>query len=146
MYALSLRWSSRAAVYTSASASGVCTLPRRTGRSAVASYSSIVITLRAWTRKSSGGVLLSRRPRRPSATSGCLLTCSAKLVTLDEPADRVDRDRQHAVHVRRLEVVDVGRTHLAPSYMYPMLSGAVDAICPRINREGRKSTHVNSRH
>src|SRR5437867_9306896 len=96
----------------SASASGVCTLPWRTGRSAVASYSSIVITFRAWTRNSSGGVVLSRRPRRPYATSGCLLTCSATLVALDEPSDRVDRDRQHAVHVRRVEVVDLARTDL----------------------------------
>src|SRR5262245_37161559 len=95
----------------SASASGVCTLPCRTGRSAVASYSSIVITLRAWTRNSSGGVLLSRRPRRPSATIGCLLTLSGT-VALDENADRIDGDIQHADHEGRVEVVDLAGADL----------------------------------
>src|SRR5260370_10943767 len=91
----------------SASASGVCTLPRFTGRSAVASYSSIVMTLRARARNSSGCVALSRSPRRLSATSGCLLTLSATNVTRDEPTQRVDGDFQHAVHVGESEVIDL---------------------------------------
>src|SRR5690349_9644203 len=103
---------SRSTSIASASASGVCTLPRRTGRSAVASYSSIVITLRAWTRNSSGGVLVSRKPRRPSATSGCLLTLSGKLVALDEQPNRVDRRGKHAIHVGRVEVVDLASSDL----------------------------------
>src|SRR6266536_4856457 len=95
-----------------ASARGVWTLPWRTGMSAVASYRSIVITLRAWTRNSSGGVLLSRRPRSPSATRGCLLTLSGNCVALDEPADGVDRHRKHAVHVGRVEVMDLADADL----------------------------------
>src|SRR6267378_8076852 len=96
----------------SASASGVWTLPRRTGRSAVASYSSSEITLRASTRNSSGGVLLSRRPRRLSATSGCLLTLRGTRVAFDQPPDGVDGDRQHAVHVGRVEMVDLAGAQL----------------------------------
>src|SRR5438270_1833852 len=96
----------------SASASGVRTLPRRTGRSAVASYSSIVITFRASVRNSSGSVVSSRRPRRLSATSGCLLTLSGTGVALDEPANGVDGDGQHAVHVGGVEVMDLTRSHL----------------------------------
>src|SRR5438105_15937831 len=96
----------------SASASGVRTLPRRPGRSAVASYSRNVITLRARTRNSSGGVLLSRKPRRLSATSGCLLTLRDTGIAFDQPPDGVDGDRQHAVHVGRVEVVDLAGTEL----------------------------------
>src|SRR5438132_8153533 len=96
----------------SASASGVRTLPRRTGRSAVASYSRSEMTLRARTRNSSGGVVLSRRPRRLSATSGCLLTLSGMGVAGDEPPNRVDGDLQHPVHVGGVEVMDLAGAEL----------------------------------
>src|SRR5207245_4184062 len=94
-----------------ASASGVRTVPCLTGRSAVASYRSIVISLRARLRNSSGGVEVSRRPARLSATSGCLLTCSGTVV-LDQELQRVDRDAKHAIHVRRVEVMDLARAQL----------------------------------
>src|SRR5580704_16031044 len=96
---------SRSMEMESASASGVCTVPRRTSRSAVASYSNSVITLRARTLNSSGGVDRSRNPRRLSATRGWLLTLSGTVV-LDEPPNGVHRHLQHAVHVGGVEVVD----------------------------------------
>src|SRR5712692_2249376 len=102
---------SRSTEIAGASASGVRTVPRRTGRSAVASYSSIVISLRARFRNSSGGVDTSRRPTRLSATSGWLLTFSGTVV-LDEPLQRVHGDAQHAVHVGRIEVMDLPRPKL----------------------------------
>src|ERR1700730_8060543 len=95
----------------SASVSGVCTLPRVTGRSAVASYSSRVMILRASTLNSSGAVDWSRKPRRLSATSGWLLTFSGTVV-LDEEPKRIHRDLQHAIHVGRVEVMDLPRPKL----------------------------------
>src|SRR6202140_5756404 len=97
---------SRAIEIAGASVSGVSTLPWRTGKSAVASYSNSVITLRASTLNSSGGVEGSRNPRRLSATRGWLLTFSGTVV-LDEPPDGVHGHLQHAVHVRRVEMVDL---------------------------------------
>src|SRR5258708_36646453 len=98
-------------VTASASASGVCTVPWRTARSAVASYSSSVITFRARTLNSSGGVARSRSPRRLSATRGWLLTFSGTVV-LDEATDRIHRHLQHAVHQRRVEMVDLAGAEL----------------------------------
>src|ERR1700682_2200200 len=102
---------SRAIDIAGASVSGVSTLPCRTGRSAVASYKSKVITLRASALNSSGEVDRSRNPRRLSATSGWLLTFSGT-VLLDQTADRVHGNLQHAVHVRRVEVMDLARAKL----------------------------------
>src|SRR2546429_9842237 len=100
---------SAATIDASASRSGVSTVPWRTGRWAVASYSSIVITLRASTRNSSGAVLLSRNPARLSATSGGRLTVSGISVFGDQSAQRVHSHLQHPVHVRGLEVMDLAR-------------------------------------
>src|SRR4030088_2655211 len=91
--------------------SGVCTLPCFTSRSTVASYSRNVMILRASTLNSSGVVERSRNPRRLSATSGWLLTFSGTVV-LDQPADGVHRDLQHAIHVGRVEVVDLSSADL----------------------------------
>src|SRR5229473_4737366 len=102
---------SRSTRMAAASASGVCTVPRRTGRSAVASYSRSVMSLRARTRNSSGGVAESRRPARLSATSGCLLTFSGTVV-LDQAAESIDGDPEHAVHVLRVQVMDLARAEL----------------------------------
>src|SRR6202140_236035 len=102
---------SRAIEIAGASVSGVSTLPWRTGKSAVASYSNSVITLRASALNSSGGVDRSRNPRRLSATRGWLLTFSGTVV-LDQTPDGVHRDLQHAVHVRRVEVMDLSRAEL----------------------------------
>src|SRR5579859_1020897 len=111
---------SRSVISTSASRSGVRTVPGLTGRSAVASYSSSVITLRASTRNCSGSVARSRSPARLSATSGWRLTISGTgdplaaplLVALDQDPDRVDRHAHHAVHVRGVEVVDLAGADL----------------------------------
>src|SRR5438094_4549777 len=120
------------------SASGVRTLPRRPGRSAVASYSRNVITLRASTRNSSGGVVLSRKPRRVSATSGCLLTLSGTGVAFDQPPHSVDGHLQHAVHVRGVEVMDLAGAEL--------VDAEVDRACSQLpqprNDEERRSLHV----
>src|SRR5216683_5252801 len=102
---------SRSTRVAAASASGVCTVPCRTGRSAVASYSRSVMSLRARTRNSSGGVAESRRPARLSATSGCLLTFSGTVV-LDQAAESIDGDPEHAVHVLRVEVMNLARAEL----------------------------------
>src|SRR2546429_4873125 len=122
----------------SASASGVRTLPRRPGRSAVASYSRNVITLRASTRNSSGGVVLSRKPRRLSATSGWLLTLSGTGVASDKPPHSVDGDLQHAVHVRGVDVMDLAGAEL--------VDAEVDRACSQLpqprNDEERRSLHV----
>src|SRR6267378_8372043 len=67
--------------------------------------------LRASTRNSSGAVERSRKPRRLSATSGWLLTFRGT-VGLDQQPKRVDRDLQHAIHVRRIQVMDLTRAEL----------------------------------
>src|SRR5262245_46545256 len=121
----------------SASASGVCTVPCRTGKSAVASYRSIVITLRAWTRNSSGGVLLSRSPRRPSATIGCLLTLRGT-VSLDQYPDCVDRDIEHAIHVRRVQVVNLAGADLVDAQVH---AARPHLPQPR-DHEERRALHV----
>src|SRR5216683_706995 len=128
---------SRSTDVDSASASGVRTVPWRTGRSAVASYSSMVISLLASTRNSSGGVLLSRRPPRLSATSGCLLMCSGTIV-LDEPLQRADRDAQHAVHVRRIRVKDLTRAKLVDAEV----DGAGANLPDASYHEQRRRLHV----
>src|SRR5260370_12480641 len=94
-----------------ASASGVRTVPCRTGRSEVASYSRTVISLRARARNSSGWVETSRRPARLSATSGWLLTFSGT-VALDQQLHRIDGDAQHAVHVLGVEMMDLAGAQL----------------------------------
>src|SRR6185437_4923804 len=71
----------------------------------------MVISLRARTRNSSGGVSMLRSPARLSATSGCLLTFSGT-VALDQPSKRVDGHAQHAVHVLRVEVMDLACAQL----------------------------------
>src|SRR5258708_22100269 len=126
----------------SASASGVCTLPRFTGRSAVASYSSIVMTLRARARNSSGCVALSRSPRRLSATSGCLLTLSATDVTRDEPTQRVDGDLQHAVHVGRVEVMYLP----GPELVHPEGARSRAQLAQARHDEERRRLHVVAQH
>src|SRR5712671_5585582 len=103
---------SSSTVMAGASASGVRTEPCFTGRSAIASYRRKVITFRASVRNSSGGVVLSRSPRRLSATSGCLLTLRGTCVARDEPPQGINRDLQHAVHVRRIEVMDLAGAEL----------------------------------
>src|SRR6266849_2627323 len=105
---------SRSTEMEAASASGVLTVPCRTGRSAVAAYNRTVISLLARTRKSSGSVDTSRRPARLSATSGWLLTFSGT-VALDQQFHRIDGNAQHAVHVLRVEVVDLAGAELANS-------------------------------
>src|SRR5713101_5367605 len=102
---------SRSIEIESASARGVRTVLWRTGRSAVASYRRTVISLRARTRNSSGCVETSRKPARLSATSGWLLTFSGT-VALDQQLHRIDGDAQHAVHVLRVEVVDLAGAEL----------------------------------
>src|ERR1700730_8008348 len=102
---------SRSREMAGASVSGVITVPCLTGRSAVASYSSSVMILRASTLNSSGVVEVSRSPRRLSPTSGWLLTFSGT-VLLDQPTDRVDRDLQHPLHVLRVDVLDLAGTEL----------------------------------
>src|SRR5438105_14815265 len=67
--------------------------------------------LRARSRNSSGSVVLSRSPARQSWTIGWLLTWSGT-VGLDQPADRVDRNPQHAVHEGGVQVVDLSSAHL----------------------------------
>src|SRR6267142_4945373 len=67
--------------------------------------------LRASTLNSSGAVERSRRPRRLSATRGWLLTFSGTVV-LDQSPDSIDGNLQHAIHVRRVEVVDLPRAQL----------------------------------
>src|SRR5690349_11159110 len=94
-----------------ASASGVRTVPCRTGRSAVASYRRTVISLRARSRNSSGWVETSRRPARLPATSGWLLTFSGT-VALDQQLHSIDGDAQHAVHVLRIQVMDLAGAEL----------------------------------
>src|SRR5258708_5712415 len=65
--------------------------------------------LRASPLNSPGGVATSRSWRRLPPTSGWLLTLSDKAVPLDQPPHRINRDLEHAVHVRRVEVVDLSR-------------------------------------
>src|SRR5260370_9991376 len=108
---------SRSTEMDAASASGVRTVPCRTGRSAVASYSRTVISLRARTRNSSGWVETSRKPARLSATSGWLLTFSGT-VALDQQLHRVDSDAQHAVHVFRVECVDLSGSQLVDATVH----------------------------
>src|SRR5260370_16920190 len=69
------------------------------------------MSLRARTRNSSGGVAESRKPARLSATSGWLLTFSGTVV-LDQAAEGIDGDPKHAVHVLRVEVMDLARAQL----------------------------------
>src|SRR5207245_5725379 len=69
------------------------------------------MSLRARTRNSSGRVATSRRPTRLSATSGWLLTFSGTVV-LDQTLKCFHCDAQHAVHVRRIEVMDLARAEL----------------------------------
>src|ERR1700694_90969 len=126
----------------SAAASGVCTLLRFTGRSAVASYSSIVMTLRARARNSSGCVVLSRSPRRLSATSGCLLTLRGTRVARDQAPQGVDRDLQHPVHVRRVEMLDLSRAELVHAQVD---GGGAQLAQPRHDEE-RRRLHVVAQH
>src|SRR5713101_1877805 len=102
---------SRSIEIESASARGVRTVLWRTGRSAVASYRRTVISLRARTLNSSGWVDTSRRPARLSATSGWLLTFSGT-VALDQKLHGIDGDAQHAVHVFRVEMMDLAGAQL----------------------------------
>src|SRR5260370_33755995 len=95
---------------------GASTVPCRTGRSGVASYSRTGISLRARTRNSSGWVETSRRPARLSATSGWLRTFSGT-VALDQQLHRIDGDAQHAVHVFRVQVVDLAGAELVDAYV-----------------------------
>src|SRR5580693_1834765 len=69
------------------------------------------MTLRARTLNSSGEVERSRNPRRLSATSGWLLTFSGTIV-LDEAPDGIHGHLEHAVHVRRVEMVDLAGAEL----------------------------------
>src|SRR5260370_7005248 len=66
---------------------------------------------RARFRNSSGGGAAWRRPARLWATSGWLLTFSGTVV-LDQAAECIDGDPEHAVHVLRVEVVDLARAEL----------------------------------
>src|SRR5216684_6380585 len=132
---------SRSTRVAAASASGVRTVPCRTGRSAVASYSRSVISLRARFRNSSGGVDVSLRPTRLSATSGWLLTFSGTVV-LDQPLQRVHGDPQHAVHVGRIEVMNLARSEL--------VDAEVDRACAQLadagDHEKRRRFHVVAQH
>src|SRR5712664_257305 len=126
----------------SASFSGVCTVPCTTGRSAVASYTSSVMILRASTLNSSGWVARSRKPRRLSATSGWLLTFSGTCVLFDQKTDRVHRDLQHAIHIRRIEMMDLSRAEL--------VHAQVDRACTQLpdarHNEKRGRLHVVAQH
>src|SRR5260370_28524873 len=119
---------SRSTRVAAASASGVCTVPCRTGRSAVASYRRSVMSLRARFRNSSGGVVASRSPARLSATSGWLLTFSGT-VALDQQLQGIHRNAKPAVHVPRIHVMDLARPQLVDTHVdraRPQLADAPD--------------------
>src|SRR5260370_13289143 len=95
------------------------------------------MSLRARTRNSSGGVAESRKPARLSATSGWLLTFSGTVV-LDQAAEGIDGDPKHAVHVLRVEVMDLARA--------PLVDAEVDraraALPNESDEEKRGRPHV----
>src|SRR5205807_1868321 len=111
------------------------------GGSAVDSYSSIVVSLRARVRKSSGGVDMSRRPAGLSGTRGWLLTCSGTVVR-DQQLQRVDRDAKHAIHVRRVEVMDLARAQLIDAEV----DGARAQLAEPRDHEERRCFHVIAEH
>src|SRR5260370_28251905 len=132
---------SRSTEMDAASASGVRTVPCRTGRSAVASYSRTVISLRARTRNSSGWVETSRRPARLSATSGWLLTFSGT-VALDHHLHRIDGDAQHSVHVLRVEMMDLAGAQLIDA----KVDRARAQLANSRDDEERRRLHVVAEH
>src|SRR5260370_7307818 len=132
---------SRATEIEAASASGVRTVPWRTGRSAVASYRRTVISLRARTRNSPGWVDTSRKPARLSATSGWLLTFSGT-VALDQQLHRIDGDAQHAFHIFRVEVVDLARAQLVDAHV----DRAGAQLADSRDDEERRRLHVIAEH
>src|SRR5712692_2107829 len=99
------------------------------------------MSLRARTRNSSGGVAESRKPARLSATSGWLLTFSGTVV-LDQQLQGIHRDAKHAVHVLRVQMMDLARAQLVDAQVDRARTQLADAS----DDEQRRRLHIVAKH